>query len=111
MAEQFYGQSRETMGKWRASLKNVLPIVKHDDCLTNVLSCNLKRTYNVIQVEDFTWTHYVYNRKRAMDRIDRYLKAIHTRKAPVLAMQAHAEFLITPPGYIPQHLGPLVMPV
>ena len=79
------------MGKWRASLGSVLPVVKHEDYLTMVLSCTLKRTHNVIQVEDFTWTHYhVYNCERAMDQIDRYWKAIDTRKALVLAMHASA---------------------
>lgn len=47
MSQQFYGQSRETISRWRISLESLLPQVQHEDTLAMVLSCNLKRLYVV----------------------------------------------------------------
>ena len=78
---------RETISRWRISLESLLPRIQHGDYQTMVLSCNLERIYMVTQVEDFTGSHYMYNRDRAIDRIERYLKAINMKKAPTLSTQ------------------------
>lgn len=85
ISQQFYNQKWETMVRGRASLESVLPLVKHEDYLTMVPSCSLKRVYNLNRVEDFMGSHYLYNRDKT---IDMNMKAIDMRKALVLAMQA-----------------------
>lgn len=84
------------MTQWRASLESVWPLLKNEDHLTMVMNCSLRWVYNLEVVEDFTTSHYLYNRVKAIDRIKRYLKAIDTKKAPILAIQAHVEFMVAP---------------
>ena len=111
MAQQFYGQSHETMSKWKASLEKVLPLVQDEGYFLNALSCNLNRTYHLDRVEDFTSSHYIYNRDRAIQRIDRYLQTIHTKKAPLLSMQGQVQFLTSPAGYLSPPLSINGVPV
>ena len=99
------------MVQWKANLEAVAPLVKHEDYLERVLSYSLRRVYNLVQVDDFTVTHYMYNREKAIDRIDRYLKAIEGKRAPVLFVQAQVEFCLAPPGYCPRYVRILDMPV
>lgn len=40
----------------------------------------------MLETLDFFGSHYMYNRDRAMDRTQRYLHAIDTRKAPLLSL-------------------------
>ena len=49
MAQQFYGQSRKTIARWKPNSEGMLPLLKHEDYLAMVLSCNLKPTYIVWQ--------------------------------------------------------------
>ena len=104
MTQEFYRQSLDSLHRWRASLESVLPLLLNEDELTVVLRGSLRRVYNLEVVEDFTASHYLYNREKAIHRIERYLKAIEINKAPVLAAQAQVEFLAAPPGYCPRYL-------
>lgn len=109
--QQFYHPERQIIAQWRASLEVVLPLVRHEDYFTMVLTCSLKRVYNSDKLDDFTATHYVYNREKAIDRIEKYLKAIDGKKAPVLAVEAQVEFSMAPPGYCPRYVPFIAMPV
>ena len=111
MSQQFYSPGRETVIQWRANLEAVAPVVRHEEFLEKVLSFNLRRVYNVAQVDDFTASHYLYNREKAVDRIDRYLKAIDGKRAPVLSVQAQVDFCLAPPGYCPRFVRALDIPV
>ena len=104
MTQMFYQQSRESLHSWRASLKSVLPLLLDEEQLYAVLRASLMRVYNLEVLEDFTASHYLYNREKAVDRIERYLHAIEVKKPPVLAAQTQVEFLVAPPGYCPRHL-------
>lgn len=75
MAHQFYGQSCKTVVKCKGSLEYLLPSLKHEDYLAMVSSCNWKQVYSMIEIKDFTSSHYVYNRDNI--GVDgRYLHAI-----------------------------------
>ena len=111
MSQQFYSPGRETVVQWKANLEAVAPLVKHEEYLERVLSFSLRRVYNLAQVDDFTATHYLYNREKAIDRIDRYLKAIEGKRAPVLSVQAQVDFCLAPPGYCPRFVRTIDMPV
>lgn len=110
MAQQLYGQDKETRAKWRKNLEGLLPIMKHEDFLARVVSCNLMRTYRMIENEDFTGSHYIYNRDRSLERIERYIQAVEARKAPIFAMQSQVQFLVAPPGYISTFTKTIVIP-
>lgn len=56
---------------------------KHEDYLARNLGYNLKRVYRLVELEDFTRSHYMYNRDRALERIERYIHAFETKKPPV----------------------------
>ena len=73
MAQQFYGQNQETRANWKRSLEELLPMVRHEDYLARILGYNLKRVYRMVELEDFTRSHYLYNRDRALEWIERYL--------------------------------------
>ena len=104
MTPMFYRQSLESLHRWRASLYLVLPLLMNEDQLTVVLRASLRRVYNLEVLEDFTASHYLYNREKAIHRIERYLNAIDVNKAPLWAVQAQVEFLVAPPGYCPRYL-------
>jgi hypothetical protein len=78
--------------------------VKDEEYLERVLSYSLRWVYNSDQVDDFTATHYLYNREKALERIERYLKAIEGRRAPMLFVQPQVEFCLAPPGYCPRYI-------
>ncbi len=111
MSQQFYSPGREAVVQWRTNLEAIAPLVKHEEFLEKVLSFSLRRVYNVAQIDDFTASHYLYNREKAIDRIDRYLKAIEGKKAPVLSVQAQVDFCLAPPGYCPRFVRTIDMPV
>ena len=104
MTQMFCHQSRESLHVWRASLESVLPLLLDEEQLSVVLRGSLMRIYNLEVLEDFTASHYLYNREKAIDRIERYLHAIEVKIPPVLAVQAQVEFMVAPPGYCPRHL-------
>ena len=111
MSQQFYSPGRETVVQWKANLEAIAPVVRDEAYLERILSYSLRRVYSSDQVDDFTATHYLYNREKALDRIDRYLKAIEGRRAPVLSIQPQVEFFLAPPGYIPHSIRTSDMPV
>jgi hypothetical protein len=80
--------------QWKINLEAVALLVKDEEYLERVLSYSLHRVYNSDQVDDFTATHYLYNREKALDRIERYLKAIEGRRAPMLFVQPQVEFCL-----------------
>lgn len=99
MAEQFVGQDSETRAQWRRNLEALLIRVKDEEYFVRILDSNLKRTYQLTLVVDFTNSHYIYNRERAEDRMERYVQAIDTKNTPVLAIQGQVLFLIPAAGY------------
>lgn len=110
MSQQFYSQNRETRTKWKRNLEDLLPIMKHDEFLARVISCNLKRTYRMVENEDFTGSHYLYNRDKSLERIERYIQAVETRKPPVFTMKGQVQFSVAPPGYISTFSKTIVIP-
>lgn len=86
MAQQFYSQSHQTINKWKMSLEKILPLVQNEVYLSNALSCNLRGTYYLDRLKDFTNSHYIYNKDRTIQTIHRYLQAIDMKKAPLLLM-------------------------
>ena len=111
ISQQFYNPGRETVVQWKNNLESVAVLVKDEDYLDRVLGYSLRRVYNSDQVDDFTATHYLYNREKAVDRIDQYLQAMEEHRAPVLAVQPQVEFCLAPPGYRPHDIRILDMPV
>ena len=109
MSQPFYAQDTQTRAQWRRSLEALQLQVKDEEYLGRILGCNLKRTYTFTEVVDFSNSHYIYNRERAEERIERYLKAIDSPKAPVLAMQGQVQFLIPAPGYRPRQMVHVTM--
>jgi hypothetical protein len=104
MSQEFCRQSLQSLHRWRASLESVLPLLLNEDHLTVVLRGSLRRVYNSEVPDDFTASHYLYNREKAIHRVERYLNAIDINKAPPLAAQAQVEFPVAPPGYCPRYL-------
>lgn len=111
MADQFYSQTAETMDKWKANLERVLALVKDEEYLTVVLGGSLQRVYNHEGVEDFTASHYVYNRERSIERIHKYLRAITVKRAPALDVQVQVQFPVAPPDYNPRYLSSITLPM
>jgi len=110
MSQQFYGQNRETRAQWKRNMEELLPIMRHDDYLARIVSCNLKRTYRLAENEDFTGSHYVYNRDKSLDRMERYIQAVEARKPPVFSMKGQVQFLVAPPGYVSTFTKTIVIP-
>lgn len=50
MTQQFYGQNRETMNKWKASLEGKLPLVKVEITFSPSLPLILKQMYSLVGV-------------------------------------------------------------
>ena len=80
MSQPFYAHDRETKAKWRRTLEALQVQVKDEEYFARILGCNLKRTYQFTEVVDFCNSHYIYNRERAEDRIERYLKACDSKR-------------------------------
>lgn len=68
-------------------MEELLPMMRHEEYLSIIMSCNLKRVYSLVDNEDFTRSHYLYNRDRALEIMERYIQAIDARKAPMLSMK------------------------
>ena len=110
MAQHFYEQNSDTRAKWKKSMEDLLPVVKHEDYLARVLGYNLKRVYRLPELEDFTGSHYLYNRDRAVDRIEKYIHAVEVGKAPAFSMQGQVQFGVAPPGYVSQYTKTVLIP-
>jgi hypothetical protein len=65
----------------------------------------------VTKVEDFTGSHYMYNRDRAMDRFERYLKAIDMKTTPTLSTQRHVQFLVAPANYFSNYQEAIILSI
>ena len=105
MAQQFYGQSHETIARWKPNIEGMLPSLKHEDYLTMVLSCNLKPICCLAEIEEYTSSHYVHNPDRALEQMERYyLQAINAWKPPLLAMQGQVQFMLAPPDYVARNM-------
>lgn len=111
LAQQFYGHSNETILRWRTSLESLLPIVKHEVFLTRILRYNLQRIYNMSLNGDFTTSHYIYNRDRALARVESYMVAIDAKRVPMLVLHGQVQFLNSPSSYVPKYLGSLYVPI
>ena len=77
--------------------------------MTRILGYNLKRVYKSAGLEDFTGSHYLYNRDRALERLGRYIQAVDTRKAPVFSIHGQVEFVVAPPGYVSQYARTVII--
>ena len=64
----------------------------------------------MVELEDFTGSHYLYNRDRALERIERYLLAVEAKKAPVFSMQGQVQFAVAPLGYVSYYTKVLTIP-
>ena len=110
MSKDFYEQNRETRDRWKKSLDELLPIVKHEDYLARILGYHLKRVYRATSIEDFTGSHYLYARDRAIERMERYIHAVEVRKAPVFSVQVQVQFEVAPPGYVSKFTKTVIIP-
>lgn len=111
LAQQFYGQTNTTILIWKTNLESLLPLVRHEVFLTRILKYNLQRTYHTTSDGEFTTSHYVYNRDRALDRVQRYLVVVEAKGPPMLSLQGQVQFLSSPPGYVPKFLTTADVPV
>lgn len=59
--------------------------------------------YRLVELEDFTRSHYLYNRDRALERIERYIHEVETKKTPVFSMQGQVQFVVAAPDYVSQY--------
>jgi hypothetical protein len=50
----FYRYSRDSLRRWKCSLKSVLPLLLNEEQLAVVLRGSLRRVYNLEVLEDFT---------------------------------------------------------
>ena len=57
-------------------MEGLLPMVRHEDYLARILGYNLKRVYRMVELEDFTGSHYLYNRDRIHERKSRLGRTI-----------------------------------
>ena len=87
----------------------LLPLMRHEEYMSRILSCNLKRVYSLGENEDFTGSHYLYNQDSALERMERYIQAIETRKAPVFSMKGQVQFTVAPPGYVSSFMKTIVI--
>ena len=110
MAQPFYGQNRETRSSWKRSMEEFLPLVRHEDYLARILGYHLKRVYRLVELEYFIGSHYLYNRDRALERIERHIQAVDARKALVFSMQRQVQFAVAPPGYVSQYTKKVIIP-
>ena len=85
-------------------------MVRHEDYLARILGYNLKRVYRMVELEDFTGSHYLYNRDRALERIERHLQAVEAKKAPVFSMQGQVQFVVAPLGYVSHYTKTVIIP-
>jgi hypothetical protein len=65
-------------------MEEVLPSVEHEEYLSTILIGNLKQIYSLIELEDFTASHYVYNRYMAVVKIEQHMPRINFKKCAVL---------------------------
>lgn len=84
--------------------------MKHEDYLARILGYHLKRVYRATSIEDFTGSHYLYARDRAIERMERYIHAIEVRKAPVFSVQVQVQFEVAPPGYVSKFTKTMIIP-
>ena len=59
---------------------------------------------------DFTWSHYLYIRDIALERIERCIHAVETNKTPVFSMQGQVQFVVAPPDYVSQYTKTMTIP-
>ena len=111
LAQQFYGQTKTIIMRWKTNLESILPLIRHEVFLTCILKYNLQRTYHTSSEGELTASHYVYNRDRALDRVQRYLVAVEGKRPPMLSLQGQVQFLSSPPGYVPKFIDIVDVPV
>ena len=81
-----------------------MPLLLDEEQLSAVLRGSLTRIYNLEAFEDFTASHYLYNREKAIDRIERHLDAIKVKLSPVFYAQTHVDIMVSSSGHCPKYL-------
>lgn len=99
-----YGHDNESKAQWKSNLEALLLQIKDEEYFDWIFNNNLKWTYQFTLVVDFSNSHYIYNRKRAKDRMQSYLQAIEAKKTLVLTMQEQVQFLNHALGYRPRQM-------
>jgi hypothetical protein len=101
ITSQFYSQYFPNLQGWNYILVS-LNQLQHLEFLSILLTNNAQRM-SIAPNVDFTWSHYLFQHDKVVNRLERYICEVATQKRPLLNVNGHIQMELPPLNFIVSH--------